>query len=182
MAKVKTPIDRSVMGLITPKPVVLVTCTDEEGKPNIITIGAVTAASHNPPMFSIAVREDRFSYNLIERTGGFVINVPTASMAKEAAICGRLSGKNVDKFKEAKLTPVPAEVVRAPLIKECPINIECKVVGSAKPGTHRIFFGQVVATHVEEGAFNGRLDLKKLPTLTWNQVEYLRPGEPVEAR
>jgi flavin reductase (DIM6/NTAB) family NADH-FMN oxidoreductase RutF len=181
MAKVKTPINRSVMGLISPKPVVLVTCTDEKGKPNIITIAAVAGAGHNPPMFSIAVREDRYSYNLIEKAGEFVINVPTANMGKESAICGRLSGKNVDKFKEAKLTPVPAEIVKAPLIKECPINIECKVVGSVKPGTHRIFVGQVVATHVEEGVFDGRLDLRKLPTLIWNQVEYLRPGESVES-
>jgi flavin reductase (DIM6/NTAB) family NADH-FMN oxidoreductase RutF len=180
MAKVKTPINRSVMGLITPKPVVLATCTDEEGKPNIITIAAIAAASHNPPMFSIAVREDRYSYSLIDRTREFVINVPTATMAKEAAICGRLSGKDVDKFKEANLTPEPAEVVKVPLIKECPINIECKVVGSFRVGTHTIFVGQVVATHVEEGVFDGRLDLRKLPTLIWNQVEYLRPGEPIE--
>jgi len=180
MVKAKTLLNRSVMGLISPKPVVLVTCIDEKGKPNIITIAAVAGAGHNPPMFSIAVRDDRYSYNLIERAGEFVINVPTARMAKEAALCGRLSGKNADKFKEAELTPVPAEVVRTPLIKECPINIECKVVGSVKPGTHRIYVGQVVATHVEEGVFDGRLNLQKLPTLIWNQVEYLRPGEPIE--
>ena len=179
MAKTKTPLNRSVMALITPKPVVLVTCIDEKGKPNIITIAAVTAASHDPPMFSIAVRDDRYSNDLIEKAGEFVINVPTANMAKEAAICGKLSGKNTDKFKVANLTPVKADLVKAPLIKECPINIECKVVASVKPGTHRIFFGQAVVTHVEEGVFDGRLDLRKLPTLIWNQVEYLRPGEPI---
>ena len=179
MVKVKTHLDRSVMGLVSPKPVVLVTCVDENGKPNIITVAAVAGASHDPPMFSIAIRQDRYSHGLIAGTGEFVINVPTVKMAKAAEVCGRLTGRKADKFMDANLTPVKADLVGAPLIGECPVNIECKVVGRVKPGTHTIFVGQVVATHVEEGVFDGRLDLRRLQTLTWNQVEYLKPGEPV---
>jgi flavin reductase (DIM6/NTAB) family NADH-FMN oxidoreductase RutF len=180
MAKLETPKSRPVMGLISPKPVVLVTCADERGRPNIITIAAVAGASHEPPMFVISVREDRYSYQLIDKTREYVINVPTVDMVEQVIFCGRLSGRNVDKFKEAKLTPSPAKVVKPPLIAECPINIECKVVAAIKPGTHMLYVGQVVATHVEEGAFDGtKLDLRRFQTLTWNQVEYLRPGEVI---
>lgn len=179
MVKVKTHLDRSVLGLVAPRPVVLVTSADENGKPNIITVGAVAGASHDPPMLSIAIRQDRYSHELIAGTGEYVINIPTVNMVKAAVVCGRLTGRKADKFKEANLTPVKADLVGAPLIGECPANIECKVVGKIKPGTHTIFVGQVIATHVEEGVFNGKLDLRRLPTLTWNQVEYLKPGEPV---
>jgi flavin reductase (DIM6/NTAB) family NADH-FMN oxidoreductase RutF len=177
--KFSLPINRSVMGLVSPKPVVLVTCVDEKGRSNIITIAAVAGAGHDPPMFSIAVRYDRYSHLLIEKSGEFTINVPSVTMARQAAACGRISGRDHDKFKETDLTPTNASIVKAPLIHECPINIECRVVGKVKPGTHTVFVGQVVAAHVQEGIFNGTLDLKKLPTLIWNQVEYLRPGEPI---
>jgi len=178
--KVSPLINRSIMGLVSPKPVVLVTCVDGKGRPNIITIAAVAGAGHDPPMFSIAVRYDRYSHSLIERSGEFVINVPTTTMARQVATCGRISGRDHDKFKETDLTPASAKIVRAPIIHECPINIECRVVGKVKPGTHTVFIGQVVEAHVQEGIFNGTLDLKKLPTLIWNQVEYLRPGEPIQ--
>jgi flavin reductase (DIM6/NTAB) family NADH-FMN oxidoreductase RutF len=179
--KVGVPVNRSVMGLLAPVPVVLVTCIDENGRPDIITIGAVALAGHEPPMFSIAVRHDRYSHALIEKTGEFVINVPTSTMAKAAAICGRLSGRDHDKFKEASLTPAKADIVKAPLIEECPISIECRVAAKVKPGTHTVFVGQVVAAHVREGVFNGGVDLMKLPTLMWNQsrAQYWKPGEPV---
>ncbi len=178
MVKYATPIARPVMGLISPKPVVLVTCIDEYGKPNIITIAAVAGASHNPPMFVVSVRHDRYSHQLIDKTREYVINVPTADLVDQVIFCGRASGRNVDKFREAKLTPKPGKVVKVPLIAECPVNIECKVVAAVKPGTHTLYVGQVVATHVEEGAFDGtKLDLKRFPTLTWNQIEYLKPGE-----
>jgi flavin reductase (DIM6/NTAB) family NADH-FMN oxidoreductase RutF len=177
--KFSLPINRSLMGLVSPKPVVLVTCVDEKGRPNIITIAAVAGAGHDPPMFSIAVRYDRYSHLLIEKSGEFTINVPSVTMARQAAACGKISGRDHDKFKEIDLTPTNASIVKAPLIHECPINIECRVVGKVKPGTHTVFVGQVVAAHVQEGIFNGTLDLKKLPTLIWNQAEYLRPGETI---
>jgi len=180
LVKVGTPISRPVIGLISPKPVVLVTCIDENGKPNIITIAAVTGASHEPPMFVIAVRHDRYSHQLIDKTREYVINVPTMTQVEQVIFCGRTSGRNVDKFKETKFAPTPGKVVKVPIIAECPINIECKVVAAIKPGTHTLFVGQVVATHVEEGAFDGtKLDLQHFRTLTWNQLEYLKPGEVI---
>jgi len=180
MVKEEVAISRAVLGLVGPKPTVLVTCVDEGGKPNIITIAAVTAASHEPPMFVIAIRHDRYSHQLVERTKEFVINVPTTNLVEQTNLCGRISGRDVDKFKEAKISAVQGKVVKAPLIAECPINIECKVVDSIKPGTHTLYVGQVVAVHVENGAFDeGKLNLEDFPTIGYNQVEYLRPGEVI---
>lgn len=181
MVKFETPISRNVLGLVSPRPVVLVSCVDEKGKPNIITIAAVTGASHKPPMFVIAVRYDRYSHRLIGKTGEYVINVPTVDHVEEAVFCGQESGRKVDKFKETGLTPSPAKLLNVPLIAECPVNIECKVVAATKPGTHTLFVGQVVATHVEEGVFDGTgLDLDRVPTLIWNRSEYLKPGAVIK--
>ena len=178
LVKIGSSISRDVLGLVSPKPVVLVTCVDESGKPNIITIAAVTGASHEPPMFVIAVRHDRYSHKLIDKSKEYVINVPTITHVEQVIFCGQKSGREVDKFKETKFTPIPAEVVKVPLIAECPINIECKVVAAVKPGTHTLFVGQVLTVHVEEGMFDGtKLNLQLLPALTWNTLEYLKPGK-----
>ncbi len=180
MVKEEVATSRAILGLVGPKPTVLVTSADEKGKPDIITIAAVTAASHEPPMFVIAIRHDRYSHQLVDKTKEFVINVPTIKMVEQTNFCGKTSGRIVNKFKEAKLTPIPGSVVKAPLIAECPINIECKVVQSIKPGTHTLYVGQVVAVHTEKGVFDGKkLNIKDFPTILYNQVEYLLPSEEV---
>ena len=85
--------------------------------------------------------------------------------------------------KETKLTAVPGDKVKVPLIGECPVNFECEVMQAIKPGTHTLFFGRVVAVHVEEGLFDGRkLALEKMPTIGYNYVEYRRPGNVVYKR
>ena len=168
------------MALLVPRPVALVTCLNEEAKPNIIPIAAVTVASYQPPMFVIGVRHERYSHQLIERTKEYVINMPTPALKEQVVFCGRNSGKSVDKFKETGLTPIKGTVVQAPLIAECPINIECRVVASLRPGSHSLFVGQVVAAHVEEGIFDGnKLDLQKYPTMTYNQPDFLKPGNVI---
>ena len=180
MAKAEIPVSRPVVGLISPKPVVLVTCADEKGKPNIITIAALAVASHEPPMFVVAVRHDRYSHRLIEKTREYVINVPTTALVEQVILCGQMSGRSMDKFKETKFIPTQGKIVHAPLITECPVNIECKVVTAIRPGTHTLFVGQVVAAHVEEDAFDGtKLNLQRFPSLTWNQLDYLKPGEVI---
>lgn len=183
MAKLKIPLSSRFGGLVGPKPTVLVTCCNPEGKVDIITVAAVTVASHEPPMFVISIKENRYSHNLIKAAGEFVINVPSIGLIEAVDLCGTLSGRDVDKFKEAHLTPEDGQVVSAPMIKECPINIECKVVASVKPGTHTLFVGQVVAAHVEEGLFDGvKLNLEKLHTIVFNGSEYRRPGAVIRSR
>ncbi len=176
--KKKVPINVSVGHLVAPKPTALVTSRDETGKANIIAIAAITVVSHRPPIFMIAVREDRYSHNLIRNSSEFVINMPTADQIDATHLCGRVSGRTIDKFKASAFTSEPASIVQAPLIQECPINIECKVVGSARPGTHTLFFGEAVAVHVEENLFDGvKIDLDHFPTILFNYTEYRAPNQ-----
>jgi flavin reductase (DIM6/NTAB) family NADH-FMN oxidoreductase RutF len=180
MVKLDMPLGRHTYTLIAPRPIVLVTSVAEGLRPNIIPIAAVTGASHEPPMLVISVHHNRYSHQLIETSKEFAINVPTTSLKEQIQFCGRNSGSKVDKFKETKLTPVKATVIKAPIIAECPINIECKVVAAIRPGTHTLFVGQAVAAHVEEGAFDGsKVNLKQFPTIGYNQPEFLAPGNVV---
>lgn len=169
--------------LVGPKPTLLVTCVDGEGKPNIITIAACTVVSHEPAIYIVPVRYNRYSHGLIAETGEFVINVPTADMVEEAEFCGTRSGRDLDKFSETGLTAVPASIVAPPLIKECPINIECKVVFSTRQGTHTVFFGKVVNAHVKEDLLpDGFADYAKMPVILSSYAEYLTAGSSIRPR
>jgi flavin reductase (DIM6/NTAB) family NADH-FMN oxidoreductase RutF len=130
-------------------PVVLVTCQEEEAKPNIINLAWVGVANPDPPMISIAVRPQRHSYGIIKRTGEFVANLPTTTILKEMDFCGVVSGSNLEKFSATQLTPMAAEKVKAPLIKECPVNLECRVKQVIPLGSHDLVLGEVVAAHMD---------------------------------
>jgi flavin reductase (DIM6/NTAB) family NADH-FMN oxidoreductase RutF len=101
-------------------------------------------------MVGVAIRPNRYSHGLIVESGEFVINVPNQNLVREVDLCGSSSGKERDKFAASGLTPLPAAVVKAPLIQECPINIECKVKQILNLGTHDFFLAEVVATHMDE--------------------------------
>ena len=113
--------------MLYPLPAVMVSLADQEGHPNIITLAWVGTVCTNPPMVSISVRPERYSYPILKETGEFVINLTTKELVYATDYCGVRSGRDVDKFKEMKLTAVPASVVKAPMIGESPVNIECKV-------------------------------------------------------
>lgn len=130
-----------------PLPVTLVTVVDNEGNPNILTITYVTGVNEDPPMIAIAIGHDKYSNKLIKETKEFVVNVPTIEILSEVDYCGTYSGRDVDKFEHTKLTPVNSDKVRPPLIKECPINIECKVVKIIALPSHDLFIGEVLAVH-----------------------------------
>lgn len=169
--------------LLGPKPTVLVTCVDKEGKANIITIAAITGVSHEPAIYMIAVRYNRYSHNLIAECGEFVINIPTVDLVEETDFCGIKSGRDLDKFAETGLTAVPASIVAPPLIEECPINIECKVIRSIRQGTHTVFFGEVVTAHVEEDLLpEGFADYNKLQVILASYLEYLGVGSAIGRR
>ena len=129
--------------MLYPLPAVMVSVADKEGNPNIITVAWAGTVCTNPPMVSISVRPERYSYHMIDETGEFVINLTTEKLAYATDYCGVRSGKDVDKFKELHLTPEKAEYVNAPLIAESPVNIECKVVKKETPGSHHIFLAEV---------------------------------------
>ncbi len=124
-------------------------------------------------MVSVSVRPGRHSHGLIKESGEFVVNIPSAGMLRATDFCGVVSGRKVDKFKEARLTPIPATKVRAPLIQECPVNLECQVRHSLMLGTHEIFIGEVVALHAEDRVLKGEaIDLAAVNPMAYGSPEH----------
>jgi len=150
--------------ILIPLPAVMVSCALPEGRPNIITVAWVGVACSEPPMISIAIRKTRHSHKIISESGEFVINIAGEDQLKAVDFCGVVSGKEVDKFKEAGLTPLKAKRVNVPLIKECPINLECSVRYTLELGSHDLFIGEILATHMDEEVLDnaGRPDIAKL--------------------
>jgi len=164
-----------------PAPVVLVTSVDEGGKPNIITLAWAANIVSVPPHVGISVGPQRYSNGLIHRTGEFVVNMPTSDILKETDYCGIVSGRKVDKFKDTKLSPVKATKVKPPLIKQCPVSIECKVKNIINIGSHDLFIGEVVTIEVDQEVLDQRknIDFKKLKAITYSPFtgDYYSVGE-----
>ena len=167
--------------MLYPLPAVMVSVADKDGNYNIITIGWAGTICTNPPMLSISVRPERYSYHMIEETGDFVVNLTTEELAYATDYCGVKSGREVDKFKELHLTAEKADHVHAPLIKECPVNIECKVTEVKELGTHHMFLAEVAAVQVDEAYMkkNGKFELNSTGLLTYSHGEYLSLGKPL---
>lgn len=131
------------------RPVYLVSM-EHNGKTNIITIGMFAFFSGNPTLVGIGVKPGRYSHDLIHKSGEYVVNIVDDKLMEAVRICGERSGRDVDKFKEAQLTPTRGVKVEAPHIQESPLSIECKVVQEVETGDHVWFIGEVQATHVDE--------------------------------
>ena len=165
--------------MLYPLPAVMVSVADKEGNYNIITIGWAGTICTNPPMLSISVRPERYSYHMIEETGDFVVNLTTEDLAYATDYCGVKSGREVDKFKELHLTAEEADHVQSPLIKECPVNIECKVVKKEELGSHHMFIAEVKAVHVDEAYMDekNRFALEKTKPIVYVHGEYYSLGK-----
>lgn len=165
--------------MLYPLPAVMVSVADKEGKSNIITVAWTGTVCTNPPMVYISVRPERHSYHMIEETGEFVINLTTEDLAYATDYCGVKSGREVDKFKEMHLTPETAEMVEAPMIKESPVNIECKVVKKEELGSHHMFLAEVVSVHVDEKYLDekNRFALEKTKLISYVHGEYYSLGK-----
>lgn len=165
--------------MLYPLPAVMVSVADKEGNLNIITVAWAGTVCTNPPMVSISVRPERYSYHMIEETGEFVINLTTEKLAYATDYCGVRSGRDVDKFKELHLTPEKAEHVSAPLIGESPVNIECRVVKKETPGSHHIFLAEVKAVHVDDAYMDqkGRFALEKTDPIVYVHGQYYSLGK-----
>jgi len=147
-----------------PLPAIMVSCREPGKKPNIITLAWCGVVASEPPMVSIGVRPGRYSHDMILKSGEFVINFPNKKLVWAVDFCGNHSGRDVDKFKAAGLTPAKASKLKAPLIKECPVNLECKVVGNLRFGTHSHILGEIVAMQCDEKVLDkkGKPDVDKL--------------------
>lgn len=165
--------------MLYPLPVVMVSVADKDGRNNIITIAWAGTICSNPPMVSISVRPERYSYDIIKETGEFVINLTTKDLTYATDYCGVKSGRDVDKFKEMGLTALPGKEVDAPLIAESPVNIECKVTQVIPLGSHDMFLAEVVAVHVDEKYMDekGKFHLDKAEPIAYSHGDYLATGE-----
>jgi flavin reductase (DIM6/NTAB) family NADH-FMN oxidoreductase RutF len=147
----KTDVDvQYACRLLHPMHTVLVSCVGKEGKPNIITLAWAMPTSINPPLVAISLRPTRHSYKLIKETKEFVVNIPTIDIVNATLFCGRKSGKSHDKFKEAKLTPVPAKKVKSPIIKECVAHLECRLHSQHKTGDHTVLVGRIIQAYAKK--------------------------------
>ncbi len=131
-----------------PTPAVMVSCQEEGSRPDIVTLAWAGPACSDPPMLSIAIRPSRLSHEIISRSGEFVVNIPGTEQLRATDYCGSVSGRDVDKFAATGLTPVQGKRVKAPLIGECPVNLECLLRHKLALGSHDLFIGEVVAIHV----------------------------------
>ena len=168
--------------MLYPVPAVLVSCGEFGGRQNILTVAWTGVVCTDPPMCSISIRPQRFSYGLIRRSGEFVINLTTAAMARAVDWCGVKSGRDVDKFKEMKLTPGPAKSVAAPLIEESPVNLECRVREIRELGTHHMFIAEILAVHADPAYFNSRsgfFDMAASEPLCYCHGHYYRLGRHI---
>jgi flavin reductase (DIM6/NTAB) family NADH-FMN oxidoreductase RutF len=139
---------------VYPVPAVMVSCGEYGKEMNIITIAWTGTVNTNPAMTYISVRPERYSYEIIKKSGEFVINLTTKNLAKACDYCGVKSGRDTDKFKDMHLTPAKASHVKAPIIAESPVNIECKVKEIIPLGTHHMFIAEVLAVNVSRRYFD----------------------------
>jgi len=168
--------------VLSPAPPVLVSCGGMQGwKPNLITIAWAGNVCSDPPMLSISVRPERYSFEIIRTTREFVVNVPSLKQARAVDWCGVVSGRSEDKFAGAGLTPAAALKVRPPIVLECPINIECRVKQSLELGSHTMFVAEVVAVQVSSDLVDGkgRLRLEKCGLLAFAHGEYFVLGRRI---
>jgi len=164
--------------MLYPIPVVMVSCGSFE-KANIITIAWAGTVCTNPPMVSISIRKERYSYDIIKEKKQFAINLVTRDIIRQADYCGVKSGRDVDKFKETKLTPVKGKVISAPLIGESPVSLECIVKDILPLGSHDLFLAEVVSVAVDKRYMDdkGKFNLNKSGLAVYSHGEYFLLGE-----
>ena len=165
--------------MLYPVPAVMVSCQRPGEKPNIITVAWTSTSCSSPAMVSISVRPERYSYGIIKETGEFVVNLVSEDLVFASDYCGVRSGRNVDKYKEMKLTPSESRTISAPGIEESPVNIECKLVQIIHLGSHDLFLGEVTGVNVDDRFLdeNGKLCLDKAGLTVYSHGEYYGLGK-----
>jgi flavin reductase (DIM6/NTAB) family NADH-FMN oxidoreductase RutF len=162
-----------------PSPVVLATCVDSEGNPNIITLAMFMYISRNPPQVCIGVAPPRYSHDLIIEQGEFTINVPSIDIREGMHRCGIISGRDVNKFEEVGFTPIPAQKIKSPIIQECYGHLECKVVQTHICGDHTLIIGEVIAGSIDPEVLDktGQVISKSNPVIqkNWNYHTVKKP-------
>lgn len=167
--------------MLYPVPAVMVSCNREGETPNIITIAWAGTICSDPAMVSISVRKERYSHSIIEETGEFVINLVTKDLVYATDFCGVRSGRDVDKFREMGLTPIPSEKIKAVKIAESPVNLECKVKEIQHLGSHDMFIAEVVNVTIDDRYMDekGAFHLNSADLVAYSHGEYFVLGEKI---
>ena len=168
--------------LIYPLPAVLISCGETEEEYNMLTVAWVGTICTNPAMCYISVRPERHSYDIIKRTKSFVINLTNEDMARATDWCGVRSGKDYNKFQEMRLTPQMAQKVKAPIILESPLSIECEVIEIKELGSHHMFIANVVNVQADERYIDPTTDefrLSDAKLIAYSHGHYYKLGEEI---
>ena len=166
---------------IYPLPAVMVSCGDME-KSNIITVAWTGIMNTNPAMCYISVRPERYSYNLIKDIGEFAINLTTQDLVYATDWCGVKTGAKVDKFKEMRLTPESADIVKCPMIAQSPVNLECRVIEVKSYPTHDMFIADVLNVIADDRYINpetGAFDMQAAHLMAYCHGQYFKLGEAI---
>ncbi|PNV60860.1 flavin reductase family protein [Clostridium sp. chh4-2] len=165
--------------MLYPVPAVMVSCQREGEKPNIITTAWCGTTGSTPAMLYVSIRPERYSYNIIKETGEFVVNLVTKDLVFATDYCGVKSGRDTDKYKEMKLTPLPSQYIKAPGIEESPVNIECRVTKIIPLGSHDMFLAEVAGVTVDEKYMdqNGKFHLNSSGLVAYSHGEYFELGK-----
>ncbi|MGN0623886.1 MAG: flavin reductase family protein, partial [Oscillospiraceae bacterium] len=164
--------------ITSPLPPTLVTCGSMDS-PNVFTVAWTGIVNTQPPITYISVRPERYSYELIKKSGEFVINLPTEQLVKAVDYCGVKSGRNTDKFKNMGLSVQPSSELECPLLEQSPVNIECKVREVIELGTHHMFLADIVKLDVAKELIDssGRLALEKAGLIAYAHGGYFALGK-----
>ncbi len=165
--------------MLGPVPPVLVSCGDME-HPNLITIAWAGTICTQPSMLSISIRPERYSYDLIAKSGQFVVNLPTEALVRDIDWCGVRSGRDYDKFAERGLHATPSQVLEGcPVLAESPVNLECKVTQIIPLGSHDLFLAEVVAVNIDESLLDeaGKLCLERAKLIAFSHGAYFSIGK-----
>ena len=167
--------------LLSPTPVVLVSCA-EKGNPdnrNMVTVAWAGTVNSEPPMVSVSLRKDRYSHGLISGSGEFVVNLVDEAMARATDFCGVRSGRDLDKAKETGLDYAPADGMKtAPRVCGAPVSLSCRVRQVLELGSHDMFIGEIIAVSVREDLLDekGSLHLEKAGLVAYSHGLYQKLG------
>lgn len=178
----KTHVSWKPGTLIYPLPAALVSCGKTPEEFNVLTISWLGTLCSSPPMCYVSVRRERKSYEVIKANGEFVINLTNEALAFAADWCGVRSGRDYNKFKEMNLTPVMAEKVNAPIIKEAPLCIECRVKEIVTLGTHDMFISEVINIQADKQYIDPEtdsFDMAKAKLIAYSHGNYYKLGEEI---
>lgn len=151
-------------GALQPAPKVLVSCRGLDGEDNVLAVGYCGNCSYAPPMIMVGIVPSRYSYKMIKESGCFVVNIVDESYKKEFDYLGKISKRDSDKLKDMNINVENGIVVNAPILSDCPINIECTVVDSIMTGSHEMFIGKVEYVHADTKIVNeeGNIDFSQI--------------------